>query len=347
MTGPPTLALVGGMLGAGKTSLILAAAGRLAARGRRVAVVTNDQGGGLVDTSLARAAGVPVREVAGGCFCCRLSDLLDAADALRQTSPDIIFAEPVGSCLDLAATVLRPLLRDESARFRIAPLTVLVDPARAVEASSARANGALRYLFAQQIAEADLVGFTKADRWRDPPLFPGVAGHRLSARSGEGMDTWLDLLLADAARPGTALISVDYAQYAAAEAALAWLNWRVGFQLAVAELPVAVVGGLLDDLEAGLRSADLRPVHVKVLDQTPTGAIRASLVSPGEDPQVDGALDASPSRQHDVLINARAFGDPDVLADVVADALARFGAAVTVERREAFRPAPPRPERRA
>jgi CobW/HypB/UreG, nucleotide-binding domain len=347
MTGPPTLALVGGMLGAGKTTLILAASRRLAERGRRAVVITNKQGGGLVDTAAARAAGVPVREVAGGCFCCRLSDLLDAAAALRQAAPDVIFAEPVGSCLDLAATVLRPLLRDESHSFRIAPLTVLVDPARAREVAETQAGGDLQYLFTQQLAEADLVCFTKADRWRDPPVIAGVAGHRLSALTGEGLDAWLDLLLADGGRPGAALISVDYARYAEAEAALAWLNWRVRLDLTIEELPAVVVGRLLEDLDAGIASAGLEAIHIKVLDQASTGVIRASLVSPGADPQVDGSLDASGSRQHDLLINARAFGDPVALSGVVAAALTRFGGDAIVERREAFRPARPRPERRA
>ena len=89
------------MLGAGKTTLILAAARRLSSRGLRCAVVTNDQGHGLVDTALAREASLPVEEVAGGCFCCRLSDFLTAIDALQPVEPDVIFAEPVGSCLDL------------------------------------------------------------------------------------------------------------------------------------------------------------------------------------------------------------------------------------------------------
>ena len=108
------LAIVGGMLGAGKTSLILEAARRVTARGLRPAMITNDQGRGLDDTDLARAAGVQVGEVGGGCFCCRLTDLIRAADTLDGVAPDIIFAEPVGSCTDLAATVLRPLLRDQS-----------------------------------------------------------------------------------------------------------------------------------------------------------------------------------------------------------------------------------------
>src|SRR4029079_11387781 len=57
---PPVLVIVGGMLGAGKPTLILAAARRLSSRRLRCAVVTNDQGHGLVDTAMAREASLPV-----------------------------------------------------------------------------------------------------------------------------------------------------------------------------------------------------------------------------------------------------------------------------------------------
>ena len=50
----PLLVGVGGFLGAGKTTAIVGAAARLRAAGRRVAVITNDQAGGLVDTAVVR-----------------------------------------------------------------------------------------------------------------------------------------------------------------------------------------------------------------------------------------------------------------------------------------------------
>ena len=61
----PHLILVGGFLGAGKTTLLLAAGARLRAAGRRVGVILNDQGGELVDTRLAQAAGFAVEEITG------------------------------------------------------------------------------------------------------------------------------------------------------------------------------------------------------------------------------------------------------------------------------------------
>ena len=346
MRRPPTLAIVGGMLGAGKTTLILEAARRLQSRGLRAAIVTNDQGGGLVDTALAEAAGVPAGEVAGGCFCCRLSHLVAAADGLRTASPDVIFAEPVGSCLDLAATVVRPLMRDDPGRFTLAPLTVLVDPARARGVADAPPDSHLAFLFAHQLAEADLVCFTKAD-CAQPPALPGMAGHAISARSGLGVDAWLDMLLAGATPPGAAVMAVDYARYAEAEAALAWLNWRVRLELPAPEPPIVIVGRLMDAMDESLRAAGMAAAHVKVLDQAPTGWLRASLTALGQDPQVDGARDASPAVRHDLLVNARAFGDPETLSAIVGAALALVGGVATVERAEAFRPAPPQPERRA
>ena len=229
-TGQPTLVIIGGLLGAGKTTLAIEAARRLTDAGRRVGIVTNDQGSGLVDTALARVAHVPVREVAGGCFCCRLSDLLRAADSLARLAPEVIFAEPVGSCLDLAATVLRPILRDEAARFRVAPLTVLVDPARAHQLVDTP-DSDLAYLFRHQLEEADIVCYSKTDNGVAPPVVEGVAGHFVSARTGAGVGEWLGLVLGHERPSGQCLISVDYQRYSDAEAALAWLNWQVRIEL--------------------------------------------------------------------------------------------------------------------
>jgi hypothetical protein len=202
----PTFVVVGGMLGAGKTSLIVAAARRLAGQGRRVGVVTNDQGSGLVDSALVRAAHVPVAEVSGGCFCCRLSDLLRACDALAAERPEVIFAEPVGSCVDLAATVLRPLLRDEAHRFRVAPLTVLVDPARAIEMTSPRQMPMSRTCSATSWTKPTSSASPRpmpAWRRRRSTVWPDTPSAR---KTGQGVDAWLDHVLAPSPSAGSGLI---------------------------------------------------------------------------------------------------------------------------------------------
>jgi G3E family GTPase len=60
------LVFVGGFLGAGKTTLILAGARELERRGFRTAVILNDQGDSLVDTHLVRTLGQAAGEVTGG-----------------------------------------------------------------------------------------------------------------------------------------------------------------------------------------------------------------------------------------------------------------------------------------
>src|SRR5688500_20364776 len=102
--------MIGGFLGAGKTTAVLRLAERMTARGLRVGLITNDQSTGLVDTALLGSHGFDVEEITGGCFCCRFNSLLDAADRLSQeTRPDVFVAEPVGSCTDLTAPASYPL----------------------------------------------------------------------------------------------------------------------------------------------------------------------------------------------------------------------------------------------
>jgi G3E family GTPase len=125
--------MIGGFLGAGKTTAVAKLAKHLSAQGLRVGLITNDQGSQLVDTAMLAAHGFPVEEISGGCFCCRFNSLVDAAKKLSaETRPDIFIAEPVGSCTDLVATVSYPLRRIYSDAFTIAPLSVLVDPIRAM-----------------------------------------------------------------------------------------------------------------------------------------------------------------------------------------------------------------------
>ncbi|MGH8639249.1 MAG: GTP-binding protein, partial [Burkholderiales bacterium] len=74
--------MVGGFLGAGKTTALLQAGAHLARTGRRAGLIMNDQSEALVDTALVRSQALPVEEIAGGCFCCRFNSLTDAAARL-------------------------------------------------------------------------------------------------------------------------------------------------------------------------------------------------------------------------------------------------------------------------
>src|SRR3984885_1965068 len=121
--------LIGGFLGAGKTTTMARLAHHYTKRGQRVGLVTNDQAQDLVDTTSLRAQGFAVEEVAGACFCCRFDELVGKVSLLEEGErPDVVLAEPVGSCTDLVATVGQPLRDLYGQRFEVAPYPVLFKP---------------------------------------------------------------------------------------------------------------------------------------------------------------------------------------------------------------------------
>src|SRR5438045_1322747 len=113
--------MIGGFLGAGKTTAVARLAEKLRRDGLKIGLITNDQGSQLVDTAMLASRGFSVEEIAGGCFCCRFNSLMDAARKLSaESEPDVFIAEPVGSCTDLVATVSYPLRRIYGESFSIA-----------------------------------------------------------------------------------------------------------------------------------------------------------------------------------------------------------------------------------
>ncbi len=308
----PTIAIVGGFLGAGKTTLILNAARILQQRGLRVAVILNDQGYDLVDAHYAASQGVACDQVGGGCFCCRFPELVEAAGRLLDYQPDVIFAEAVGSCTDIVATTLRPLLRDHQNRFRIAPLTVVMHPQRRFE------NPDLDFLYSNQLAEADL-------------LF----------ERGQSVQAWLDSILSGSLPAGAQALEIDYARYAEAEAALAWLNVRATAHAAPPISAPMLIGPLLDRLEP-----QVRIVHLKLFTQSDAGYLKAALTGNGQDPMVEGALDASPSATHEILLNLRALNHPESLLAVVHREFAALPVRLDWQQVQCFRPSAPVPYER-
>ena len=213
------IVLVGGFLGAGKTTLLRHTAELLSDRGTRIGMITNDQGHNLVDTAML---GDPyaVTEVAGGCFCCNFPDLMTAIQKLQHSAqPEVILAEPVGSCTDIMATVIRPINKFYGGQFMMAPFTVLVDPLR--DTASFEAN--VMYLYRQQLAEADVILLNKSDMLTESEIQDSVSSLRteypqaqvlaISSKTGDGIKTWLDLVLSTESN-GDHVLDVDYDLYA-------------------------------------------------------------------------------------------------------------------------------------
>src|SRR5712691_8913102 len=166
--------MIGGFLGAGKTTTISRLARHYMNRGQRVGLVTNDQAQDLVDTNSLRAQGFSVEEVAGACFCCRFDDLIGKVGKLQEGKrPDVILAEPVGSCTDLVATVVQPLRDLYGERFEVAPYPVLFKPSHGLKILKNEVSRGFSpkaaYIFRKQLEEADAVVINRIDE-----LTPGV-----------------------------------------------------------------------------------------------------------------------------------------------------------------------------
>lgn len=334
---------MGGFLGAGKTTLVRAVARRLAEHGERVAIITNDQGHSLVDTALCRGETPEVREVAGGCFCCRYDELEAALLGAAAAGATVALAEAVGSCTDLVATVLSPLADRHPERFALAPLAVVVDPWRIHEIATGAMHDDVAYLFRKQIEEADVVLVSRSDL--DPPdvsdpiraIRSDVPALSVSGITGEGLAEWLATTPARLAAP----LALDYERYAAAEARLGWANARVRVSAAEPFDAVAVGRRFLEAL------ADAPVAHVKLTTLEPAG-LTAALVRRGDTPIVTTTADVVPSCTVRWLVNARVALEPDALVARLRDAMDRAAAParVTWEELECFRPAPPAPTHR-
>ena len=369
--------MVGGFLGAGKTTAIARLARHYIASGKRVGLVTNDQAHHLVDTQLLRAEGFSVGEVAGACFCCKFNDLVDTVSQLSASSqPDVIIAEPVGSCTDLVATVVEPLRQLYGERYELGPFVVLLKPEHGErilgDETAAGFSPKAAYIFLKQIEEADVVAINKIDKLAPDERerlielvrrrFPGREVLTVSARHGEGFDRFIDVL--DQVEPvrRTAL-EIDYDIYAEGEAELGWLNCTIHIARPPEEpVPLDVQepdGGrflldemLLDFVERMRRTlADhaAETAHLKVFASSGDDVAIANLVSSSAEVELSRRSFAR-VMEAELNINARVAIDPELLTRLVEEeaiALVRHqGLVHTIGKTQSFRPARPVPTHR-
>ena len=188
--------------------------------------------------------------------------------------------------------------------------------------------------------------FHKSDLYQDYPAIPAQHIRQISARTGQSVKGWLDEVLSGDLIAGNKILDIDYEQYARAEAALAWFNLRGSVRAAVPCSPAMMLGPLLDRLDAGFTAAGISIVHLKAIDDTPAGFLKAAICASGQEPEVEGALSASPAARHDLLLNIRALGPAERVREIVEQELDRINGELTGLHIDCFHPAAPKPERR-
>lgn len=357
--------MVGGFLGAGKTTAILQLAERLRDQGQRVGLITNDQSVGLVDTAVLNAHDFPVEEITGGCFCCRFNSLTDAAEKLSHDDrPDVFLAEPVGSCTDLTATVSYPLRRMYGNEYSIAPYSVLVDPVRAERilglAGGKSFSPKVVYIYRKQLEEAEIIVINKTDLLDAGRLqrlvsalrteFPHAKVLAVSAREGTNVEGWLTEIR-DADLGTAPAMEVDYDTYAEGEALLGWVNATVAVSAAVPFDGNAYLERLATDLHARLSADGTEVAHLKMTLSPDEGLDIAvlNLVRTDGQPEFSHSLQDT-LELGELILNLRAEADPDLLRAAALAAVAETsqsaGVAAEVSHVEAFRPGRPVPTHR-
>lgn len=355
--------MVGGFLGSGKTTTLARLARQFMDQGQSVGIVTNDQAADLVDTKSLRSQGFEVGEVAGACFCCRFNDLISTIDGIgRENAPDVILAEPVGSCTDLVATVIQPLKQLYQTRFQISPYGVILKPSQGRKILKNEPGTGFSpkaaYILQKQLEEADLILINRIDELPPAELaelhelldqqYPKTPRLAVSAKTGQGFDAYFEFL-DQVGDFGRRILDIDYDVYAEGEAELGWLNSSVEVEAPAEFLLDDLLLDIVRSLKQKLVSEDLEVAHLKLIGLSPAAFGVANLVSRDLSPELSLASRAG-TRNVDLVVNARVACDPMLLGRIVEqairevcatrDASLRFGEA------QMFRPGRPQPTHR-
>lgn len=361
-----SLIMIGGFLGAGKTTSILSMAKYLLNCGKKIGIVTNDQGSDLVDTSFLVREGLPVLEVTGGCFCCNFDEFTSKVNELAENDmPDVILAEPVGSCTDLIATIYKPIMHNYVRQFILRPLSIVADPKRVkrlmMEKDSSPFPNEINYLFRKQIEEADLIILNKADTLSEAEIstiaaylekeFKGTDVLVVSAKNGTGIEEWASTLMGKEAVLGESL-EIDYGTYATAEEQLGWLNSSVLLKAndTNTDGPIDVnflVKTLMENVSKKLKDRDIEIAHLKIYGIAEDDWVKASITSIFDDVDFNRKM-SKRAKQFNLIINARINTNPETLEPIIENTLSAVCSDIKAEivdiKTECFKPGKPIPK---
>ena len=332
-------AMIGGFLGAGKTTLIGKIAKRYIEAGKTVGIVTNDQANDLVDTAHLRSLGFEVGEVAGACFCCNFNELIATADRLSETGPpDLLIAEPVGSCTDLVATVVRPMAQLLGDRFEVAPFGVLLKPSHGqrILAGDDRRSGfspQAEYIFRKQLEEADYLMIGRAETLsadqRDlfieqlREIDSDVPILSVSPKTEMGVDEVIGMIESPMVA-GRRLLDIDYDIYADGEAEMGWVNAAASIVASTAvgldDLAQQLVGAIAKQLSG----QDGEVAHLKASLSGDGSQSVANLVASDQAVELGLASHREVAGPLELVVNARVIMDPATMEKMIRESIQQW-----------------------
>lgn len=335
------LILIGGFLGAGKTTLIWETASRLTKSGLKTGLVTNDQAPDLVDTAILKHQNLNIAEVNGSCFCCNFNGLKDALTKVNTgNDTDIIIAEPVGSCTDLSATILQPMKKMMHDKLVISPFTVLADPGKLKEILGNKRyimHPGAAYIFLKQLEESDIIMITKTDLLtpqqtgeliaKTKERFPLSEVMAISSVTGAGIDEWLKVVTTrtDA---GKRIAEVDYDIYAEGEAMMGWLNASLSLHGNCIDWE-NFGENLMRNLAMKFDGIHAQVGHVKIIIENGNNYFTANLT--GGQETLSFRRKCGTANDVQMIVNARVEMSPEQLDKIIRDEIAAAtGTSITI-----------------
>ncbi len=317
--------IVGGFLGSGKTTAIIMAARDLMSKGKTVGVITNDQGKYLVDTAFFKLDDIPTVEVTGGCFCCNYSDLDSRLNQLIEIAhPDVIFAEPVGSCANIVATVLKPLMELRALDLTMQSLSVLSDirllQMRLQDEPLPFSDNVI-YIYDKQIEEAHILIINKKDliSQQEGNEILTLARHNFpekkiilqNSQEPDDITAWLDLLEENQLPNNASTLKLDYTRHGDGVARLAWLDGSVHMSIPEGQ-GKKFIEQLIEKIISISKQNNNSIGHVKFLITGALQEIKISITTI-EDINWKKNIPFLNGREFDILVNARVEMKADLL----------------------------------
>jgi Ni2+-binding GTPase involved in maturation of urease and hydrogenase len=351
------LALTGGFLGSGKTTAIVSACKVLISKQKKVAVITNDQGDQQVDSAFVRTIGVMVKEVGNGCFCCQYNELenhIQLLDASEQ--PDFIFAESVGSCTDLIATLVKPFsTRKPELKMVVSIFADAGFLSALMEGRTLFADESIRYIYKKQLEEADVLVINKTDLITPLQLEhvdkviklenPGKA--IVHQNSLEDVSSWLDSIDRFIAPGSRHSLDIDYDIYGEGESKLAWLDRRILIHAPNGN-GAFIASVLIRSLFDQLQNYNYRIGHLKFFLEGEDWQEKISFTATSTNGEI--RIKQENVFQLKLLINARVQTEPEYLKKLVDEVVYRTKntsiCTITTERESVFKPGYPKPVHR-
>ena len=306
---------------------------------------------------------MPAVEVTGGCFCCDYDDLGRPLDVLACHRPTgCVFAESVGSCADLVATVVKPLrplheLACSSGQPVACSPTAACCCCACWPGPCPSATSVI-YIFDQQIEEADLLVLNKIDLLSSDEReqihnlararYPGKKLLLQNALAAEQLHAWLKAIQPGRLPLPTQPLDIDYQRYGQGEAELAWLDKELTLQTppgAARQVAIHFIEQILGQLGA----AQAAVAHLKLLITCGTQHTKLSITaSSSEDWRAN--LPQFGDEPIQIEFNARVQIDPPTLDFIFSYALASAakipGVQVQAAGLPAFKPGFPKPTHR-